>query len=160
MNEIQHVSALWDVEFKMVLHVQVNQCKQQVAWIVLFGYGEVKPWLGRMLCWLQSLCPCWTPWEMVSADVPLFWPAWSGPTCCACPILRGIRDWIGWGPGQPELVGDNPAHRGLEPDELWGAFQPKPFLILWCLCKPQPHALAHRRYTLLGMADCGYFCIT
>jgi len=34
----------------------------------------------------------------------------------------------GWGPGQPDLVRQSPAHRrGLELDGLQGLFKPKPF---------------------------------
>lgn len=33
---------------------------------------------------------------------------------CGCPIPGGIQGQVGWGPGQPELVGGNPAHdRGI-----------------------------------------------
>ena len=45
---------------------------------------------------------------------------------CGCPISGGIQ--VGWGTGQPELVGGSPAHdRGLELDDLQGSLQPKPF---------------------------------
>ena len=27
------------------------------------------------------------------------------PWCCGCPIPGGAQGWVGWGPGQPELVG-------------------------------------------------------
>jgi len=34
---------------------------------------------------------------------------------CGCPIPGGAQGQLGWGPGQPEPVGGNPAHgRGLE----------------------------------------------
>lgn len=116
LNEIQNVSAFWNVELKMVPHDQVNQCKQQVAW-VLFGYGEDKLWLGRVLCWLQSLVGSLLN---TLGDVPAVLASVVRTyVLCGYPILRSIRGWIGWGPGQPKLVGDNPAHsRGLEPDEL------------------------------------------
>ena len=42
---------------------------------------------------------------------------------------------IGWGPGQPDLVGGNPTHgRGLEFDGLQGSFQSKPFYDCTILC--------------------------
>jgi len=42
---------------------------------------------------------------------------------------------IGWGPGQPDLVGGNPTHgRGLEFDGLQGSFQSKPFYDCMILC--------------------------
>jgi len=38
---------------------------------------------------------------------------------CACPIPGGAQGWVGWGPWQPELEGDSPAHgRGLGLDGL------------------------------------------
>jgi len=45
---------------------------------------------------------------------------------CVCPIPGGAQDQVGWGPGQPELVGGNPAHvMVLELDDLKGPFQPR-----------------------------------
>ena len=36
------------------------------------------------------------------------------PEMFCCPISRGIQGQVGWDPGQPDLVGDNPAHgRGV-----------------------------------------------
>ena len=35
---------------------------------------------------------------------------WMGPESCGCPIPAGTRGQVGWGPGQPELVGGSPAH--------------------------------------------------
>ena len=29
---------------------------------------------------------------------------------CGCPIPEGDEGWVGWGPGQPDLVVDKPAH--------------------------------------------------
>jgi len=29
---------------------------------------------------------------------------------CGCPIPAGTQGQVGWGPGQPELVGGSPAH--------------------------------------------------
>ena len=38
----------------------------------------------------------------------------SCPESCGAPSLE-VQGQVGWGPGQPELVGDSPAHgRGLE----------------------------------------------
>jgi len=38
---------------------------------------------------------------------------------CGCPISGGAQGQVGWGPGQPELVGGNPAHaERLELDGL------------------------------------------
>ena len=34
----------------------------------------------------------------------------AGQPHCGCPIPGGVQGWIGWGPGQPGLVGGNPAH--------------------------------------------------
>ena len=43
-----------------------------------------------------------------------------------CPIPGGTQGQVGWGPGQPELVGGSPAHgRGLELGDLQCPFQPK-----------------------------------
>jgi len=39
------------------------------------------------------------------------------PESCGCRIPKDIQ--VGWGPGQPALVGSSPAHgRGLEMDDL------------------------------------------
>ena len=41
-------------------------------------------------------------------------PWHSCPWSCGCPIPGGAQGRVGWGPGQPELVGGQPAHgRGL-----------------------------------------------
>ena len=38
---------------------------------------------------------------------------------CGCPIPGGTQGQVGWGPGQPELVGCSPDHsRGLELDDI------------------------------------------
>jgi len=38
---------------------------------------------------------------------------------CSCPISAGAQGQVGWGTGQPELVGDSPVHgRGLELGDL------------------------------------------
>ena len=61
---------------------------------------------------------------------------WSEPNpaqrSCRCPIPGGVWTQIVYSPGQsdpvPYIVVGNPAHgRGLEPDDLWGPFHPKPF---------------------------------
>ena len=45
-----------------------------------------------------------------------------------CPLPRGIQGQAGWGCEQPGLVGGVPAcSRGVELDDPWGPFQPKPF---------------------------------
>ena len=47
---------------------------------------------------------------------------------CGCPISAGIQGQAGCGSGQPGLVLGDPAHsRGLEQDEHYGPFQPRPF---------------------------------
>jgi len=47
---------------------------------------------------------------------------------CGCSIPGGVQGQVGWGPGQPELVGGNSSHsRGLELGGLQGPFQSKPF---------------------------------
>ena len=41
---------------------------------------------------------------------------------------ESVQGQVGWGPGQPELVGGSPAHgREMEHHGLYGLFQPKPF---------------------------------
>ena len=41
-------------------------------------------------------------------------PWHSCPESCGCPISGGIQGQVGWGPGQPELLGGSPANsRGL-----------------------------------------------
>ena len=41
------------------------------------------------------------------------------PDCPGFPIPGSIQGWVGWGPGQPELLRGNPAHTtGLELDGL------------------------------------------
>ena len=46
----------------------------------------------------------------------------------ACPLPGSIEDQPGWGCEQPGLEGGVPAYsRGLEPNDLKGPFQPKPF---------------------------------
>jgi len=43
----------------------------------------------------------------------------SCPEKLWCPIPGSAQGQVGWGPGQPGLVGGNPAYgRGLEPDYL------------------------------------------
>jgi len=43
-------------------------------------------------------------------------------------IPGGVQDQVGWGLGQPDLEVVGPAcGRGLELDDPWGPFQPKPF---------------------------------
>jgi len=38
---------------------------------------------------------------------------------CGCPIPRGAQDQVGWGTGQPAILGGNPVHsRRLEIDDL------------------------------------------
>ena len=47
---------------------------------------------------------------------------------CRCPIPGGIQGQAGCGSGQPGLLVGDPAHsRGLELDEHYGPFQPRPF---------------------------------
>jgi len=47
---------------------------------------------------------------------------------CGCTITGEVQSQVGWGPGQPDLVGGSPAHsRDLELDNLQGPFQPKLF---------------------------------
>ena len=58
--------------------------------------------------------------------------AQAAKKCCGYPIPGGIQLQAGWGPGQPGLVFDmevgSPAcGRGLELDDPWSPFQPKPF---------------------------------
>jgi len=53
---------------------------------------------------------------------------------CGCSIHGGVQNEVGWSPGQlglmPDLEVGGPAYgSGLEIDDLWGPFQPKPFLI-------------------------------
>ena len=46
------------------------------------------------------------------------------PERCGCPIPGDIQGQVGWGLGQPELVGGSPDHgRQLELDDLSGPFQ-------------------------------------
>lgn len=38
---------------------------------------------------------------------------------CGCPVPGGVQDQVGWGPGQPELVGGNEPTAGeQELDDL------------------------------------------
>jgi len=42
------------------------------------------------------------------------------PESCGCPIPGGALGWVGWGLGQPELMGGNqPTAVGLEVDGLY-----------------------------------------
>ena len=51
-----------------------------------------------------------------------------GPEELYMSVTRGVRDQVGLGPGQSDLVGGNPAHiRGLELKDHYGPFQPKQF---------------------------------
>ena len=50
---------------------------------------------------------------------------------CGCPVPAGIQGQVGWGPEQlglvPDLeVGGPVCVEGLELDDPWGPFQPKP----------------------------------
>ena len=52
---------------------------------------------------------------------------------CVYPIPGGFQGQVGWGPGQPDLVGGSPAHgRGLELDGLWCSLQAKLFSGSFC----------------------------
>jgi len=58
--------------------------------------------------------------------------AQAAQTGCGFSIPGGVPHQVRWGPGQPGLVLDlevgRPAcGRGLELDDPWGPFQPKPF---------------------------------
>ena len=47
---------------------------------------------------------------------------------CGCSLPGSVQGQAGWGFEQPGLVEGVPAHgRGLELDDLYGPFQPKPF---------------------------------
>ena len=51
---------------------------------------------------------------------------------CGCPVYRRVQNQVRWGPGQPARVLNvevsGPAcGRGLELDDPWSPFQPKPF---------------------------------
>ena len=52
----------------------------------------------------------------------------SCPEKLWCPIPGGTQGQVGWGPGQPELLGGIPSQgRGLQLHDLQGLLQPKPF---------------------------------
>jgi len=51
----------------------------------------------------------------------------STNTCFSCPIPGGIQGQVGWGPGQPDLVGGNLAMAGGWSSIILKVFQPKPF---------------------------------
>ena len=38
---------------------------------------------------------------------------YSCPESCGCPIPGGAQGWVGWGPGQPELVGGSQPTAGV-----------------------------------------------
>ena len=49
---------------------------------------------------------------------------WDAQRCCGCRIPGGAQGQVGWGLGQPELVGGSPDHgRQLELNDLSGPFQ-------------------------------------
>ena len=53
---------------------------------------------------------------------------------CGCPVLGGVQDQVGWGPGQPELVGGSPVHGwGMEQGDLWYLFQPSSISVVLSL---------------------------
>ena len=57
---------------------------------------------------------------------------WHSCPDSGCPIPGGIQSQVGWGPGQPQLVGSGPAHgRGLGLGGICGPFQLKPFYIMF-----------------------------
>ena len=68
---------------------------------------------------------------------------------CGCPIPGGAQGQVGWGPGQPEVLGGGPAHgRGLELCDLWGPSNLMRSVILWFSvlvevqsCRPSPAAV-------------------
>lgn len=37
-------------------------------------------------------------------------PGTAAQRSCVCPIPGSAQDQVGWGPEQPELVGDSPVH--------------------------------------------------
>ena len=37
-------------------------------------------------------------------------PGTAAQRNCGCPIPEGIQGQVGWGPGQPKLIGGNPTH--------------------------------------------------
>lgn len=47
---------------------------------------------------------------------------------CECPIPEGIKDQVGWGPGQPDLVGGSPNHSRVDGiGWVWKFLPTKPF---------------------------------
>jgi len=55
-------------------------------------------------------------------------PAQGAQRSCRCPLPGRAQGQVGQGFQQPGLVEEVPAcGRGLEPDDLLGPFQPKPF---------------------------------
>ncbi len=59
----------------------------------------------------------------------LLWAlAQAAQRSCGYSITGGVQGQLGWGPGQPDLVGGNPAHISkLELDGFQRCLQPKPF---------------------------------
>jgi len=43
-------------------------------------------------------------------------PWHSCPESCGCPTPGGAEGWVGWSPGQPELVGGNQPTDRVEMD--------------------------------------------
>ena len=70
--------------------------------------------------------------------------SWRGGEKLWCPIPGGAQGQVGWGPGQPELVGGSPAHgRGWG----WVGFElpsnPNHSVILWKILWKDCHVAKH-----------------
>ena len=75
----------------------------------------------------------------------------SCPEKLWCPIPGGTQGQVGWGPGQPELVGGSPAHnRG------WGgwAFRPSPTQTLLDLWFVLPFSKKKKKFIHASMFSC------
>ena len=69
---------------------------------------------------------------MIREIVPVYLTLSGCPETCGCPIPGGIQSQVGWGPGQPELVGGNQLTAG---GWYWVIFnvhsKPSYSMILW-----------------------------
>ena len=96
--------------------VPVGMCFQDDIFLYLSGYGKIAIFTGCSSCWIKDhVCRL----SSLSCGVKFFSEGVVRPWHCCPERLWVPHPWVGWGPGQPELLGGISAgDRGLERGEL------------------------------------------